>query len=620
MSPKRAPRDRKNTSIAGLSRTQPADPNMSTLVVLDAGGGSGRQNLTFDTLFEGQCSMYARTLNQQSDFQTAHLEQEKRQLTVVDKPISIYINVSREDFPDVTAKIDIVYIRSASSQAWAQLMKDICVKLKIDFIHSLLDRVDKSPVHRILRLRPGGDYLARQRENSAILEVINTGKTPIDVSWDITMDINDVKQSLAFDQRNMPVIDKRVASLVAKPLTRETQRDIASLIMNAVSPKAAVGVIEQFHKQYIGVTTDENAVTAEDSGGALAWGDITKYGDAIDIVTLHRLCLETLNRFVTQGRAKHVAGSPCFEYVCNVIDGLRSEVDVVTIGLKLLSDVMKYLVEEREMVYHVILNCVQAYAPAATMHRLRNPKRLQPIEDQMMDNYAGTTSNNYNPTGTAGMGAYKGSNIGAPVMGEREAVMPDVRPGLARYGDFYGRSKPPEPGEVDKLSENIKKVDDVLTRLQREKLTGTSNSNEDAINTTETATQETKANAPGAPQEVKALVRGRVRIDHSAASHAIQSAFQAPTVASAPTSVVTKAPHVRQQETISADSQENEEFLRQQAEFKEKTRSAKRAKYQFKFKVKSGSGGGEGNQSDGGDTGDEKEKKQWKGTVGVIGR
>eukprot|EP01034_Spumella_vulgaris_P014993 gene14993-19158_t len=52
MSPKRAPRDRKNTSIAGLSRTQPADPNMSTLVVLDAGGGSGRQNLTFDTLFE----------------------------------------------------------------------------------------------------------------------------------------------------------------------------------------------------------------------------------------------------------------------------------------------------------------------------------------------------------------------------------------------------------------------------------------------------------------------------------------------------------------------------------------------------------------------------------------
>eukprot|EP01032_Pedospumella_encystans_P024246 gene24246-27428_t len=383
MSPKRAPRDRKNTSIAGLSRTQPADPNMSTLVVLDAGGGSGRQNLTFDTLFEGQCSMYARTLNQQSDFQTAHLEQEKRQLTVVDKPISIYINVSREDFPDVTAKIDIVYIRSASSQAWAQLMKDICVKLKIDFIHSLLDRVDK------------------QRENSAILEVINTGKTPIDVSWDITMDINDVKQSLAFDQRNMPVIDKRVASLVAKSLTRETQRDIASLIMNAVSPKAAVGVIEQFHKQYIGVTTDENAVTAEDSGGALAWGDITKYGDAIDIVTLHRLCLETLNRFVTQGRAKHVAGSPCFEYVCNVIDGLRSEVDVVTIGLKLLSDVMKYLVEERETVYHVILNCVQAYAPAAAMHRLRNPKRLQPIEDQMMDNYAGTTSNNYNPTGTA---------------------------------------------------------------------------------------------------------------------------------------------------------------------------------------------------------------------------
>lgn len=543
--------------------------------------------------------MYERTLNQLSDFQMAHLAQEKRQLTVVDQPISMFINVSREDFPDVTARVDIVYVQSASSQAWAKLLKDVCTKLKIDFIHSILDRVDKSPVHRILRLRPGGDYLARQRETSAILEVINTGKTPVDVSWDITMDINDVKNSLAFDQRNMPVIDRRVASLVSKPVTRETQREIATLIMNAVSPKAAVGVIEQFHKQYIGIVSEDSKDSnlSEADGAALSFGDVAKYGDAIDIVTLHRLCLETLGRFVTQGRAKHVASSPCFEYVCSVIDGLRNEVDVVAIGLKLLTDVMKYLVEERETVFHVILNCVQAYAPPAAPHRPRNPKRLLPPEEQMAANFVTPSFQNV-------------SNV--TKMGEREAVMPAMHPSLYRYGEFYGRSAPPDAGEFDKITADIKKVDDVLSRFEKEKVLAPS---VEAVGATGSAARTTQHAQPGAslvPTDVMALVRGRVRIDHSAASHAMQSAFQAPASSPAPSNPTLKS--LPRQPEVIAETDVSDEFMRQQSEFAEKTKSARRAKYQFKFKVKSKDGTTDE------DTADEKEKRQWKGTQGVIGR
>lgn len=574
-----------------------------TLVVLDAGGGAGRQNIHFETLAAGQSSMYERTLSQQSDFQIAHLAQEKRQLTVVDPPISMYINISREDFPEVTARIDIVYVKSASSQAWAKLLKDVCTKLKVDFIHSILDRVDKSPVHRILRLRPGGDYLARQRETSAILEVINTGKTPVDVSWEITMDINDVKNSLAFDQRIMPVIDKRVASLVAKPVTRETEREIATLIMNAVSPKAAVGVIEQFHKQYIGVVSGDSAPSEMD-GAASSLGDVLKYGDAIDIVTLHRLCLETLGRFVTQGRPKHVASSPCFEYVCNVIDGLRGEVDVVTIGLKLLSDVMKYLVEERETVFHVILNCVQAYAPVAAPHRPRNPKRLLPPEEQMVANYVSPSLQH-----TAGAGT------GVSKMGEREAIMPTAQPSLHRYGEFYGRSPPPGAGEVDRLSADIKKVDDVLRRFETERVPTPSTATAVGVQREDDArtAQRAQPGAQSGATDVMALVRGRVRIDHSAASHAIQSAFHAP-ASPAPHGVSINSLLHQPDETAAIDVRDD--FLRQQNEFAERAKSTRRAKYQFKFKVKSKDGA----DSDGGDTGDEKEKKVWKGTQGVIGR
>lgn len=611
--------------------------------VYDAGGGAGRANLDFETLFESQCSMYARTVNHLSDYQREYIAQEERQITIVEKPVTIYINVAREDFPDVFARIEIVYIKSASSQAWAQLLKDVCTTLKIDFIHSILDRVDKSPVHRIPRLRPGGDYLVRQRETSAILEVINTGRTPVDVSWGITMDINDVKQSLSLDQRSMPVIDRRVASLVAKPVTRETQREISTLIMNAVSPKSVVAIIEQFHKQF-GHTTA--AGTAEHITETPPLGDIAKYEDAIDIVSLHRLCLETLGRFVTGGRAKQIASGPCFDYVCNVVEELRSEVDVVTMGLKLLTEVMKYLVEDREKVFHVILNCVQAYAPPESKHRPRNPKRLKPPEDQYSETAAQSPLAGY-AAGGGGVTGGAGAGTLASVMGSREARMPaGTHPSLVRYGDFYGHSEPSEKDAAMGMSEPVKSSAGTLSRLktppqqQRKALNDVVHVIDDqqyvSVGNTggEVATAISSSTQSSEPL---ALIRGRARVDKAAATQALQSALGG--VSTAAIGAATSATAVtRGYTTAGVDGvgkanaltfhpndvvAESEEFVREQEEFRELQKS-KPVKYQIKIKAKA-KGGGDGSGGDKGrtgevDNGEEVETKKWKGSLGAIGR
>ena len=651
--------------------------------------------------------MYERTVNRLSDFQIAHIEQQRRQLKIVDVPVTLYINMAREDFPDVTARIEVTYIPSASSQAWAKLLKDACKLLKIDFIHSILDRADKSPVHRVLRLRPEGDYLARQRETSAILEVINTGRTPVEVSWDITMDINDVKQALALDQRNMPIIDRRVAALVSKPATRETQREITTLILNAVSPKAAVGIIEQFHRQYQQIQTAATETAAAEgvasepmtSTAAAAdpqLGDIAKYGDAIDIISLHRLCLETLGRWATKGKAKQIAGTgPCFEYIRRVVSQLRQEVDVACAGLKLLSDVMKYLVEQREQVFHLVLDCVQAYAPPASQHRPRQPKRLIPVEDAWEEGEGGGEGEGAGAQGTgtdkAGSGtvtaggpvsvSIKGGGAGGIRVGGsvgksssaktstpapggqqqqqqsalsfvKEAVMAPtsnfntknnhnsgggraggpssgivggafdgssgaaaaggMHPSLARYGDFYGHSSAGPPGAVQEMSELIRltagnKNTDVLNRFLHPEVPA-------AVvlaPASDGAPSPALVAAPAAPSsvDVKALVRGRVRVDHGAASSAIQTAFQQPTAAT-----------VKQQQLLrgeKTDAADDEEFLRQQQEFREQRKLNETAK--FKFKIKSRSGTATQNTGESGE--EELEvKKEWKGTIGVIGR
>ena len=98
---------------------------------------------------------------------------------------------------------------------WPKFIADVRIVLGLEKIDSILDRTDKSPVCRISTLRNNGEYLVRQDESSAILEVLNTRITPVENSWEITANITDIQRDLNFDLQTFPAQEVRVHDLVS---------------------------------------------------------------------------------------------------------------------------------------------------------------------------------------------------------------------------------------------------------------------------------------------------------------------------------------------------------------------------------------------------------------------
>lgn len=470
----------------GVNNNESVIKSLSHGSLYDAGGGMGRSGLSFGALQRAQDRMFGRTIHQLSGHDMRNRDQELRQLIDLEGSVTIHITIAREDFPSVSAVFKVTYIPSNAQLAWNKLLDDVVKRLKVDFIYSIVDRNDKSPVSRVLRLRDGAEYYVRQREASAILDVLNTGNTPVEVSWDITMHIDNVKKDLSFSLSDMPVIDQRVAGLMSKQITRAVQIDLQKAIMEAKHPSEAVSIMRSFHQSYCpndqtkAVSSrpleedrrkeelfDRGKKNPEESKGgrgvvvmtqkhSVAYSDVAKYDRAVDIVSLHRLVLETLRRFVTRGRVKSVAKEQCFEYVEGVINELRHEVDIVSMGLKLLSDIMKYLVQFRESLLHLILDCIQAYAPPPGANVKRDPARLRAAEDaySAFINAASKTTptkvrgggnnSSSNGNGLLGMTADDSSTaINGKVTADDSLSRAVQMDGCAqRYGDFYGQSAP----------------------------------------------------------------------------------------------------------------------------------------------------------------------------------
>jgi len=473
-------------STVGVNNNESVIKSLSHGTFYDAGGGMGRSGLSFGALQCAQDRMFGRTIHQLSGHDIRNRDQELRQLIDLEGSITIHVTIAREDFPAVSAVFKVTYIPSNSQLAWNKLLDDVVKRLKVDFIYSIVDRNDKSPVSRVLRLRDGGEYYVRQREASAILDVLNTGNTPVEVSWDITMHIDNVKKDLSFSLSDMPVIDQRVAGMVSKKITRTVQIDLQKAIMESKHPSEAVSIMRSFHESYYPEDNtkliikeaalsrpleenrrkeelfDRGKKTPESKGGrgvvqhSVEYSDVAKYDRSVDIVSLHRLVLETLRRFVTRGRVKAVAKEQCFEYVEGVINDLRHEVDIVSMGLKLLSDIMKYLVQFRESLLHLILDCIQAYAPPPGANVKRDPARLRAAEDA----YSAfiNAASKMTPTKARGDDKIKSIN-GKGLPGKAADDSPTVindkataddslsravqMDGCAqRYGDFYGQSAP----------------------------------------------------------------------------------------------------------------------------------------------------------------------------------
>ena len=206
---------------------------------------------------------------------------------------------------------------------------------------------------------------------------------------------------------------------------------------------------------------------------------------------------------------------------------------------------------------------------------------------------------------------------------------------LKRYGDFYGHSSPAGENAADALSEQVKipngvKNTDVLNRFKiPEVIPVVETVSNNAISSTAPVKEDAIVTAP---PEIKALVRGRGRVDHSAASQALQSAFQTPSTSTAKVRSNQQEDIIVGPSTTAAMSastaagngprtaEESVEFKQQQLEYKEQLKN-KPPKYKFKIKSKrntEGTGANSGGES--AEEGEQQLQKEWKGSKGVIGR
>jgi hypothetical protein len=169
---------------SGKAASTKSDPNLVPQPqgrIVEAGGGPGHNNLEFDQLRKGQEDMFQRSINVLPPLLQLNREQEARQTELVESSITINVTVAREDYLDVEAPISITFFVRSGQAAWRLFTQQVQEKLRISFLECVLDRSDGAQVHTILSLRDGGYYLARQRESSAILDTISTGKNPTQV-------------------------------------------------------------------------------------------------------------------------------------------------------------------------------------------------------------------------------------------------------------------------------------------------------------------------------------------------------------------------------------------------------------------------------------------------------
>eukprot|EP01033_Poteriospumella_lacustris_P002124 gene2124-1549_t len=299
------------------------------------------------------------------------LAQEKRQITVKEELTEIEVTVAREDFPLQKAQIKISYFPSSAQEAWGKFLSDVTKALRLDFIHSVVDRGDKAPIFRIIMLKNNSEYLVRQRENSAVLEVLNQGVSPMEISWEVTRDILHVKKDLEFNLRTNPNTQQRVFNLVTKPITSLRQKQFTERLLQTTKPK---DIVDDVNKLYLpGVETWSPEYT---SGlVTLNYGDTARLDADYDMVTIHRLSLEHLDRLCARGFEALVA-KQAIHYVFKAMKELADESDVVAVGLKLVADLSRFLLKQRDGVFTAVLNAMQHYAPPAPSHRPRKPKRL----------------------------------------------------------------------------------------------------------------------------------------------------------------------------------------------------------------------------------------------------
>lgn len=404
-------------------------PQPQTTPVYDAGGGTGHGDLNFEALHTEQVEMYKRTLKS-TVIEDENSEQETRQLHLKDEYITYIVNVSREDFPSKSANVEVRFTQAALQAAWTTFLEDARKALEVEFIEMVVDRKDGAPVNRMLGLRNGGKYFLRQREASAIMEVIQSGKLPEQVSWHVTSGINIAKDSLKESGVYQGTIDKKIDHIITQPMLREQQRHATYQILEAESAKQVVDAMwevlnshdlppeeykvameakmkrekelekkEKERQERLAhlVATGGSAkeilalsqgaqIGAEDKGFG---GISTKtYDKEVDIVSLFRLSFETFSRLAKRDPSKAVEiCDTAIDFIEQTVVKFRHEVDIVVLSSAMCSNLAHGMMPHRNRVYHLLMDNIQAYAPANDSFRPARVVRrlLSPLEAKMQE-------------------------------------------------------------------------------------------------------------------------------------------------------------------------------------------------------------------------------------------
>jgi len=373
--------------------------------IYDAGGGSGPVGLTMDVMGESQLSQFKRTMTS-TVLEDENIKQEDRQTKLVTQYTTITVNVRREDFPSITADVPVRYTTEALQAAWGQFVTDLRVALNVEFVDSILDRKDMAPVNRILGLRDGGQYFVRQREESAVLEVIQSGNNPEQTSWKVTESINLAKERLLDSGVAQNKMDVKIDEILHRPTLRDAQRECTFRLLEAEesveiidamwdilnaedlppAEYAAAMTLKMKQEAALKAKADERtarlAHLVATGGSAKEILELSQGGEVgasigafdqistkthdkeVDIIGLYRLAFECLGRLLVKNpeKGKNIA-KDSFKFVQDTMVKYRDEVDICVLGSKLLSDLSASLVLYRSDFYDVMLDNIQHYAP-----------------------------------------------------------------------------------------------------------------------------------------------------------------------------------------------------------------------------------------------------------------
>lgn len=330
----------------------------------------------FQTLADKQVTYFKDTLPVYTE--TVESEQELRQTCLVQKYSQVTVHVAREEFLHIRATLTVSFIPDAAQAAWEGFLNDCRNKLGIDFIDSIYDKFDQSPVHRVLRLQDGGHYVVRQREESSVLEVIQSGVRPGKIIWPITKFINTAKDVLEDLGTHQPGMESRVERLVQQPLIRSRQRKLSQKLLKATTPDEIMKIMLELVEQRVPSQWDTPEVVA-----AIEKDNKKKLDAEIDYLSIYRLFLESLNRVALRGYMEEAGESSILTYVLALIEERKEEVDIVVLGMKLMSDMVKSLALRTDEIFHVIMNCFQFYSPPCQKGFVRVLKRNTPSAEEV---------------------------------------------------------------------------------------------------------------------------------------------------------------------------------------------------------------------------------------------